>query len=246
MNSAISTEPKPAVLTRGGDDASALRPWHFFVLAALMAATAAVVLSREAAASRLILTSLAIGAAALTGLGMFRTLWPLASPEFAAPAPLVGGRTREAIAREKTLVLRSIKELEFDYAMGKVSAADFDEMGSRLRARAMNLMRQLDDRGGAYRALIERDVKVLARAPDARRTPDAAPRAAVVAEPAPAVIADAAPEPATVMPAPTPARAEGPRSCAGCQTANDADARFCKNCGMALAFAEDETANAPR
>ena len=33
---------------------------------------------------------------------------------------MVGERTRVALEREKNLVLRSIKELEFDHAMGKV------------------------------------------------------------------------------------------------------------------------------
>jgi zinc-ribbon domain len=41
-------------------------------------------------------------------------------------------------------VLRSIKELEFDRAMGKVSEADFEEIGGRLRARAIALMEELD------------------------------------------------------------------------------------------------------
>ena len=49
--------------------------------------------------------------------------------------PLVGGRARAALEREKTLVLRSIKELEFDHAMGKVSDEDFAEM-ARPPARA--------------------------------------------------------------------------------------------------------------
>ena len=49
----------------------------------------------------------------------------------------IGGRTRVALEREKTLVLRSIKELEFDFAMGKIAKADFDEMSARLRARAL-------------------------------------------------------------------------------------------------------------
>ena len=53
---------------------------------------------------------------------------------------------RAVLEREKMLVLRSIKELEFDRAMGKVSAADFDEMAGRLRARALSLMKQLDTR----------------------------------------------------------------------------------------------------
>ena len=65
---------------------------------------------------------------------------------------------RAVLEREKMLVLRSIKELEFDRAMGKVSTKDFDEMAGRLRARAMSLMRQLDTEAG-YRELIERELQ---------------------------------------------------------------------------------------
>ena len=55
-------------------------------------------------------------------------------------------------------MLRSIKELEFDRAMGKLSTKDFDEMGGRLRARAMMLMKQLDAGESGYRPLIEREL----------------------------------------------------------------------------------------
>ena len=55
------------------------------------------------------------------------------------------------------LALRSIKELEFDRAMGKLSDADWKEMSGRLRARAARLMRQLDA-GTGYRQQIERDL----------------------------------------------------------------------------------------
>ena len=72
-------------------------------------------------------------------------------------AMTIGGRTRVALEREKTLVLRSIKELEFDFAMGKIAKADFDEMSGRLRARALGLMRQLDA-GGGYREQIAKEV----------------------------------------------------------------------------------------
>jgi hypothetical protein len=41
-------------------------------------------------------------------------------------------------------VLRSLKELEFDKAMGKVSEADFADISQRLRARAITLMQDLD------------------------------------------------------------------------------------------------------
>ena len=56
------------------------------------------------------------------------------------------------------LVFRSIKELEFDFAMGKIAKADFDEMSGRLRARALGLMRQLDE-GGGYREQIAKEVQ---------------------------------------------------------------------------------------
>ena len=71
------------------------------------------------------------------------------------------------LEREKTLVLRSIKELEFDRAMGKVSEKDFAEMSGRLRSRAARLMRQLDATTG-YRSEIEREIaKRIGEAPAA-------------------------------------------------------------------------------
>ena len=70
---------------------------------------------------------------------------------------MIGQRTRVALEREKMLALRSIKELEFDRAMGKLSDDDLQEMSGRLRARAARLMRQLDA-GAGYREQIERDL----------------------------------------------------------------------------------------
>jgi ribosomal protein L40E len=61
------------------------------------------------------------------------------------------------LEREKSLALRSIKELEFDRAMGKVSERDFTEMSGRLRARAARIIRQLDA-GGTYRERIEKEI----------------------------------------------------------------------------------------
>ena len=78
---------------------------------------------------------------------------------------MFGHRTRVALEREKLLALRSIKELEFDRAMGKVSEKDFTEMSGRLRARAARLMRQLDA-GAGYREQIDREIeKRLGKAP---------------------------------------------------------------------------------
>jgi hypothetical protein len=141
------------------------RPWHFFVLVSLLAATVAVMMSRQARPEHLILISITIGAAGFAAAALYRTLAPLVVKD---PGFFQGSLTesmRSVLEREKTLVLRSIKELEFDRAMGKVSAKDFDEMAGRLRARAMTLMRQLDAGSGAYRELIERELS--ARVPKA-------------------------------------------------------------------------------
>ena len=151
-----------------------LQPWHFFLLLSLLAATIAVVLAREARPEHLVLISLTIGAAGFAGIALYRTLAPLVGKEEAPPAGALSESMRAVLEREKMLVLRSIKELEFDRAMGKVSAKDFDEMAGRLRARAMSLMRQLDTEAG-YRELIERELQARLSTPLARAKRPAKP-----------------------------------------------------------------------
>ena len=67
-------------------------------------------------------------------------------------------RLRHDLEREKALTLRSIKELEFDRAMGKVSPPDFEVMAARLRSRALGIMRQLEAGSSAYREVIEKEL----------------------------------------------------------------------------------------
>jgi hypothetical protein len=137
-------------------DQSTLDPWQFFVLAALGCATAALFASRGQGVTAVVLLTVLMGATALVGLAVLRTLRPLVSPEDDRTS-MFGQRTRVALEREKMLALRSIKELEFDRAMGKLSDSDWSEMSGRLRARASRLMRQLDT-GSGYREQIERDL----------------------------------------------------------------------------------------
>ena len=104
---------------------SQFRPWQFFVLAALTTATAGVFLSRGTSPANIMFISVTIGAAALAGMAVYRMLLPLVAPGGGDVAEMVGGRTRVALEREKMLVLRSIKELEFDRAMDKISEPDY-------------------------------------------------------------------------------------------------------------------------
>jgi hypothetical protein len=133
-----------------------LQPWQFFVLAGLGCATAITFIARGQGATSVILLGAMIASAAIVGMAALRALRPLVSPEDDRTV-MIGERTRVALEREKMLALRSIKELEFDRAMGKLSDADWQEMSSRLRVRAARLMRQLDA-GTGYREQIEKDL----------------------------------------------------------------------------------------
>jgi len=198
MSSATSTK------TEGRDDG--FRVSHFFVLLSLVAATVAVVMARPAAPEHLILISLTIGAAGLAAIAFYRTIAPLvSSPSDDDGAPL-SEQLRLDLEREKALTLRSIKELEFDRAMAKVSEADFQQMAGRLRARAIGIMQQLDAGASLYRQQVEKEIAARlgsATAPQVKARAAAAPDA------------------------------KG-RQCA-CGTDNDADAKFCKSCGARLA-----------
>jgi hypothetical protein len=177
-------------------------PWQFFVLLSLAVATVAVLIARQPTPEHLVLISLAIGAAGFTGYAAYRMLAPLVRPDGGRAGEPLGRRTRASLEREKTLTLRAIKELEFDRAMGKVAQQDFDEMTSRLRARALGIMRQLDE-GGTSLQSRQGAASVDARSKDVRAEPGR--------------------------------RDEAKASCHNCGVANDADARFCKRCGLKLA-----------
>jgi hypothetical protein len=181
MSSATSTDP-------------GLRPWQLFLLAGMLAATAVVLVSTGRSMSSIVVLSLTVVASSLVAVAAFQVLGPLLVTDAPIDDAPVEGHARQSLEREKALVLRSIKEIEFDHAMRKTATADYEEMRDRLRARAVRLMQQLD--ASSYRAAVERDL--------ASRQ---------------------------VVPAP----AAGAAACAACGTTNDGDARFCKQCGAALA-----------
>jgi hypothetical protein len=196
------------------EDDAGFRPWHFFVLTSLIAATVAVVMSRRATPEHLVFISLTIGAAGAAAAAFYRTLAPLAAPDAEAFSEPRSDRAKAALEREKSLVLRSLKELEFDQAMGKLSPRDFDEMSGRLRARALSLMKQLDEGGSGYRGIIERELQARMAGRNA---------AAVLPRPT----RDGAPEKPTASEPDEPAAG----ACPDCGTVNDEDAAFCKRCG---------------
>jgi len=194
MSSATSTDDRSVRLQAD----QGLQPWQFFVLAALICATGVTYMVRGQGVSTVLLLSLLMATSAIVGLAVLRTVRPLVT-KHEDRTPMIGDRTRAALEREKMLALRTLKELEFDRSMKKISDDDYREMSTRLRARASRMIRQLDA-GAGYRTKIEAD---LAKRLGEREVANTKPRAQ-----------------ASV--------------CAACQTANDADAKFCKSCGQKL------------
>jgi hypothetical protein len=135
-NSATSTKGRrpPA--------ASGFQAWHFFTLLSMIGATVVVMVSRENHPVALLLLSAAVVAAGFVGLALSRAVAGFFNAG-AEPGP-VAGRSREELERQKALVLRSIKELEFDKAMGKVNEADYTAIVARLRTRALSVMQDLE------------------------------------------------------------------------------------------------------
>lgn len=223
MSFATSTEPSTHMTSgslragaASGRDAepsssAALKPWQFFLLAGMLGATASVVVATGQSMPAIVALSLTVVAVSLVGLGTYRMLLPFVRPQALRAADVSSARGRAALEREKTLVLRAIKDLEFDRAMGKVAVIDFDEMSGRLRARAVDLLRQLDG-SDASRARLEEELAArLAKTPM-----KAAASQAPVSEPT----------------------ATAEQACAACGTENDRDARFCKSCGARLEAAQ--------
>jgi len=190
--------------------------FNIFLGAGLAFALGAIVLLRGQHPASVSIVALTLLAAGLTGVALFRVLSPFTGDQ-RSTSPLIGGRRRAALERDKLLTLRSIKELEFDRAMGKVSESDFVEMRDRLRARAVRLMRQLEG-SALYQQMIERDIQAVetgqksaGRHQGATDTGQGTPDSTLAAR----------------------------TECQSCGTVNDFDARFCKACGNRLTGSVD-------
>ncbi len=121
---------------------------------------------------------------------------------------------RSELNQEKKTLLKAIKEIEFDHAMGKVDDRDAAEITATYRARALEIIRLLDEaKATDYAVVVEKELaKRLAKAGGlAQKELPAA--GALAREVDTGASADTSPE------------------CAACGTRNDQDALFCKKCG---------------
>jgi hypothetical protein len=137
----MSSETSTEVQRQDADPG--LQPRHLFLLLSMIGATVAVVVVGRGHPVALVLLSLTVVAAGLVGLalqGALAGFFGIRSGE----VPVRSERATSALEREKALVLRSIKELEFDRAMGKIDDADFAQLNAGLRARALALIQALE------------------------------------------------------------------------------------------------------
>lgn len=137
MNSETSTKPAPT------SSATGFQAWHLYLLLGMAAATVAVWRADDTQPAALLMLSAAVLAAGLVAIAVHYTVLGFQGSSTLEQESL-DARTRFALEQEKALVLRSIKELEFDRAMRKVNASDFAELDGRLRSRAVALMEQLE------------------------------------------------------------------------------------------------------
>jgi ribosomal protein L40E len=134
----------------------------------------------------------------------FRAAQALTREPTQVESGVVTGRRRKELEREKQALLKALKELDFDHQMGKVSEKDFNDISTQYRARAIRVMRHLDDAGRDYEAMIEKDLAAKRKGPTADSSQ------------------------------PTVKAEMDSAKCAKCGTRNDSDAEFCKKCGGKL------------
>jgi hypothetical protein len=170
---------------------------------------------------------LAIGWASIVATSYFLYRAAVAFDPAPGAEPLAGEgalteQRRLELEREKKLLLKAIKEIEFDHAMGKLDDDDAAEITQTYRARALEIIRLVDaERANDYEQIVEKEL--------AKRLAKSGVK--IEALPAPkAEEAAAAPEPAAAA---EPVAAAEP-NCPQCGVKNDADAVFCKKCGNKL------------
>ena len=205
--------------------------WIWGAVGAAAALIYALAIERMRFAPPLVMLVLGGMTLAFTAGAIWRMIDPLTrleSPRTGPAAAQGRGFVRE-VEREKQLVLKAIKEIEFDYQMRKIAERDYREMVERYRNRAMRLISELES-GGDFRGLIEKELKLRLELPVTEQP--APPPPAVAPPPVPAIVPAVLP---AVLPAISPLPAAGARlTCPTCQTSNDPDAKFCKSCAAKL------------
>jgi rRNA maturation endonuclease Nob1 len=124
-------------------------------------------------------------------------------------------RDVDVLGEKKRRVLRALKDLEGERALGKIDEADYEAIAMQYREEAKELMREMDRNAAPALAEAERIAREY------------------LLEKGLGVDSVKA----------QPPLVDGPRArltCPGCATSNEPDATFCKKCGSAMTKAAEE------
>jgi hypothetical protein len=155
-------------------------------------------------------------AALLSLLATFFAISPLLRPGRASLV-VEDDKLVELLGR-KDSVLQAIKDLEFDYHVGKISQEDYERLDQRLRRQAIVLLQQIEKVAPASASLDEQLEGIIAQFRQTAR----------VSTPATNGVPPAAP----VVP---PAVGESARFCTQCGKPAEAGHKFCAYCGAPIA-----------
>jgi zinc-ribbon domain len=161
-------------------------------------------------------------------LAIFFAISPLLQPGRSS-AVLEDDKLVELLGRRDS-AMQAIKDLEFDYRVGKISQEDYQRLDQRLRRQAIGLMQQLEKVAPASATLDEELESIIAQfrqtgvAPASNSvTPNESPTAP---SPLPAAISDSSP---------------ATRFCTECGKPVEAGHKFCAFCGTPIAQVDPAT-----
>lgn len=129
----------------------------------------------------------------------------------------------DALASRKKMLVRALKDLENEHALGKLEDADFEEIASTYREELKEVLRRIDATLEPHRAKAEEIARAylvkVGVAEGSYRGP----------QPPPAEADD------EDVPAPAPVETKAERRvCPKCEASNEPDAKFCKECATSL------------
>jgi hypothetical protein len=168
---AILTDPEGTL--KGSPVRRRLPTWLWGAAGAAVVLIYGLAIERMRFAPPLVMLALGGMTLAFTAAALWRMIDPLARVEVPDTEGTQSHSFVRELEREKQLVLKAIKEIEFDYQMRKIGEREYREMVERYRQRAMRLISELDA-GGDYRGLIEKELKLRLELPVAAAAPSAA------------------------------------------------------------------------
>ena len=172
-----------------------------------------------------------IVAVVISLLAIYFTVSPLLKAGRATP--LVEDDKWVELLGRKDAILQSIKDLEFDYRVGKMSQEDYERIDQRLRRQAIGLIQQIEKLAPASASLDDELESIIAQF----RQTTAAPATAIAAPATVSSAVERTPLKAPALKASSPARtvAEATRFCTECGKPVDAGHKFCAYCGTPIA-----------